>query len=102
MPQMRNDQDLPLAFRGVPVAMPTNMEPVDFYRREAARLRSMADSNQFDDVSEGLLNVARHYDVLADQAAAIHRHTFGQRFSRPSLDRFYEAQHGVSASQGDA
>ena len=79
--------------------MPTNMEPVEFYRREAARLRSMAESNQFGDVRDGLLNVARHYDVLADQAAAIHRHTFGQRFSRPSLDRFYEAQ--AAASQGD-
>lgn len=72
--------------------MPTNLEPADFYRREAARLRSMAESNQFDDVREGLMNVARHYDVLADQAGAIHRHTFGQRFSRPSLDVFYAAQ----------
>jgi len=80
--------------------MPSNMEPVEFYRREAARLRGVADSPQFGDVREGLLNVARHYDVLADQAAAIHRHTFGQRFSRPSLDGFFGAQ--VSqASQGD-
>ena len=80
--------------------MPTNMDPVDFYRREAARLRSMADSNKFGDVCDGLLNVARHYDVLADQAAAIHRHTFGQRFSRPSLDPFYGAQSAASG-QGD-
>ncbi len=80
--------------------MPTNMEPIEFYRREAARLRSMAESHQFNDVREGLLNVARHYDVLADQAAAIHRHTFGQRFSRPSLDVFYQAQ-AAQQSQGD-
>ena len=81
--------------------MPTNMEPADFYRREASRLRSMADSNQFDDVRDGLLNVARHYEVLADQAAAIHRHTFGQRFSRPSLDLFYAAQAAAEPGQGD-
>ena len=79
--------------------MPTNMEPTEFYRREAARLRSMADSNQFGDVRDGLLNVARHYEVLADQAGAIHRHTFGQRFSRPSLDRFYEL--AGQPTQGD-
>ncbi len=72
--------------------MPSNVEPVEFYRREAARLRKMADSRQFDDVRDGLLNVARHYDVLADQAGAIHRHTFGQPLTRPSLDRFYEAR----------
>ena len=70
--------------------MPSNLEPAEFYRREAARLRSMADSNQFNDVRNGLLNVARHYDVLADQAGAIHRHTFGRPVTRPSLDRFYE------------
>jgi len=81
--------------------MPTNMEPVDFYRREAARLRSMADSNKFSDVRDGLLNVARHYDVLADQAAAINRHTFGQRFSRPSLDSFYGAQLATETGEGD-
>jgi len=100
MPQMRNNQD-PLWLRGVPVAMPTNLEPVDFYRREAARLRGMADSNQFGDVRDGLLNVARHYDVLADQAAAITRHTFGQRFSRPSLDPFCGAQTAGSGPGDD-
>ena len=81
--------------------MPTNLEPVEFYRHEAERLRKMAKSNLFDEVREGLLNVARHYEVLADQAAAIHRHAFGQRFSRPSLDRFYDPQPAGASEQSD-
>ena len=72
--------------------MLSKVEPAELYRHEAARLRKMAESRQFDDVRDGLLNVARHYDVLADQAGAIHRHTFGQPFTRPSLDCFYDAQ----------
>lgn len=60
--------------------MPSNLEPAEFYRREAGRLRSMADSHLFDDVREGLLNVARHYDVLAEQSAAIRGHSFGRPF----------------------
>lgn len=72
------------------VEMPSNLEPAEFYRREAARLRTMAASHQFGDVRDGLLNVARHYDVLADQAGAISRHTFGQPLTRPSLDRIFE------------
>lgn len=75
--------------------MPSNLEPVDFYRREAARLRTMANSHQFSDVRDGLLNVARHYDVLADQAGAIRRHIFGQPLSRPSLDRIAEPREAV-------
>lgn len=80
--------------------MPTTLEPAEFYRREAARLRSMAESRQFDDVRDALVNVARHYEVLADQAAAIHRHTFGHPFTRPSLDPFYEAQ-SAAGGQSD-
>lgn len=75
--------------------MPSILEPAEFYRREAARLRSMAASRQFDDVREGLLNVARHYEVLADQAAAIHRHTFGHPLTRPSLDPLYAPKHAA-------
>lgn len=67
--------------------MPSNLEPAEFYRREADRLRSMADSHLFDDVREGLLNVAHHYDVLAEQSAAIHNHAFGQPLSRPARRR---------------
>ncbi|HEX9465187.1 MAG TPA: hypothetical protein VGB82_21500 [Alphaproteobacteria bacterium] len=76
--------------------MPSNLDPAEFYRREAARLRSMADSHIFSDVQQGLLNVARQYDVLADQAAGIQRHTFGRRLTRPSLDDFAGAAEGNS------
>jgi len=72
--------------------MPKNLDPADIYRREAARLRSMATSEKFSAVRDGLLNVARQYDVLADQSAGIRRHTFGRPLSRPSLDAYSEAE----------
>ncbi len=80
--------------------MPSNLEPAEFYRREATRLRAMAHSHMFEDVRDGLLNVARHYDVLADQAGAIHRHTFGQPLTRPSLDPFYDPR-AAAGGQSD-
>jgi hypothetical protein len=76
--------------------MPSNLEPAEFYRREADRLRSMADSHLFDDVREGLLTVAHHYDVLAGQSAAIRGHTFGQPLTRPRGGRTGESGAAVA------
>jgi len=92
--------------------MPKNIDPADIYRREAARLRSMAGSEKFAAVRDGLLNVARQYDVLADQSAGIRRHTFGRPLSRPSLDGYPAVDdrragsggttfHGASADAAD-
>lgn len=60
--------------------MPSHLQPAEFYRREAERLRSMADTHMFADVRDGLIKVAQQYEVLADQADGLHRHTFGTPF----------------------
>lgn len=62
--------------------MPSNLNPGTFYRREAERLRSMAESDIFADVRNGLITVARQYEVMADQAEGLHRHTFGTPLAR--------------------
>ncbi|MBV8535064.1 MAG: hypothetical protein JO128_05695 [Alphaproteobacteria bacterium] len=62
--------------------MPANQEPAEFYRREADRLRSMADSPMFYDVRCGLLGMAERYDDMAEQAALMRAHAFGQPFGR--------------------
>lgn len=80
--------------------MPTNLEPAEFYRREADRLRSMAESYLFDDVRDGLLNVAHHYDVLAAQNAAIFGHKFGQPLTRPGVERDDQPRR-AAGGQGD-
>lgn len=45
--------------------MPFNLTPVEFYRREAERLRSMAASPIFHDVRDGLVHMADQYDRLS-------------------------------------
>ena len=82
--------------------MPKNVDPAEIYRREAARLRNMAGSAKFAAVRDGLLNVARQYDVLADQSAGIRRHTFGRPLSRPSLDGYPAADDRRAKSDGSA
>lgn len=62
--------------------MPSNQDPAEFYRREAERLRSMADSPAFYDVRSGLLDMAERYAGMAEQAALMRAHTFGQTFGR--------------------
>jgi hypothetical protein len=62
--------------------MPANQEPAEFYRREADRLRSMADSPIFYDVRSGLLDMAERYDGMAEQAALMQAHTFGRPSGR--------------------
>jgi hypothetical protein len=56
--------------------MPANQEAAEFYRREADRLRSMADSPTFYDVRPGLLDMAERYESMAEQAALMQAHTF--------------------------
>lgn len=56
--------------------MPANQDAAEFYRREADRLRSMADSPTFYDVRSGLLGMAERYDDMAEQAALMRAHTF--------------------------
>ena len=48
--------------------MPPDKQPASVYRQEAARLRSMAESDTFARVRADLLAIARQYDVLAAQA----------------------------------
>jgi hypothetical protein len=57
--------------------MPANQEPAEFYRREADRLRTMADSAIFLDVRSGLLDMAERYEAMAEQSAIMHAFTFG-------------------------
>ncbi len=60
--------------------MPFNLSPAEFYRREADRLRSMAESPIFYDVREDLLRMAGEYDILAGQRERLDRHCFGRAF----------------------
>ena len=62
--------------------MPINLTPDEFYRREADRLRSMADSPIFYDVRDGLLRMAKEYDILAGQCDGLRRHSFDRPLER--------------------
>ena len=57
--------------------MPANLEPAEFYRREADRLTSMAESFIFADVRDELLRIANQYEHLAAQAEGILRRAYG-------------------------
>ncbi len=46
------------------------MSLVQIFRREANRLREMASAFASDEARTDFLNQARHYDVLANQAAS--------------------------------
>jgi hypothetical protein len=63
--------------------MQSNLSGAEVYRREAQRLRSLAQSSQYKDVRDGFLDVARQYDILAEQAEEITSHSFGQPLTRP-------------------
>jgi len=58
--------------------MPANQDPAEFYRREADRLRSMAESPIFYDVRPGLLDMAERYDSMAEQATRMRAQPFGR------------------------
>ncbi len=45
--------------------------PSEIYRREAERLRSMADCFIYYDVRDSFLAVARRYDLLSRRAASL-------------------------------
>ena len=65
----------------------SNMTPAEVYRCEADRLRTMAESMTYSHVCDGFLDMARQYDVLAEQAESISGHSFGQPFRRRSGER---------------
>jgi hypothetical protein len=65
------------------------LSPSTYYRTEAARLRDMAASSEYHDVREGLLCIAREYDLLADQRDGLLHHRFGQPLRRPVMDDGY-------------
>ncbi len=67
--------------------MSSRLSPAQIYRQEAARLRSMAESQTFSHVRDGLLEVADNYEHMADQAEIITSHTFGRPLRRGSPDR---------------
>lgn len=46
------------------------MSLVQIFRREANRLREMAEAFASDDARADFMSQARHYDVLANQAAS--------------------------------
>lgn len=66
--------------------MYSNMTAAEVYRREAERLRTMADSATYTHVREGFLEMARTYDVMSAQADEITDHSFGQPFARHSAE----------------
>jgi hypothetical protein len=51
--------------------MPVNITNSEFYRREAERLRTMAQSDLFKDVAAELVRVAADYERLAQQARSL-------------------------------
>ena len=57
--------------------MPASLSVAEFYRREATRLRAMAQSPTFRDVAPQLLIMAEQCDRLASQAQAIDRWSAG-------------------------
>lgn len=62
--------------------MPEKIEPAEFYRQEAERLRRKAASASFVDVKANLLDMAQRYEAMAVQAENLQNHTFGRPFGR--------------------
>lgn len=62
--------------------MASNLYPAEIYRREADRLRTMAASDIYGSVRDGLLAIAEQYDVLADQSHNMRNHAFGRPLLR--------------------
>lgn len=59
----------------------------EIYRQEAARLRQLANTNSFSYVRDNMLDIARQYDLLSEQAEHLREHGFGRPFRRRSEDR---------------
>lgn len=66
--------------------MYSNMSAAEVYRREAERLRSMAEAMTYEHVRDGFLDMARQYEVMAEQAESITKHRFGRPFGYRSGD----------------
>ncbi len=66
---------------------PAGLSPSGFYRAEARRLRDMAVSSDYHDVREGLMCIAREYELLADQRDGLLHHRFGEPLRRSLDDR---------------
>lgn len=64
--------------------MYSNMSAAEVYRREAERLRTMAEAMTYGHVRDGFLEVARRYDVMAGQADSMTNHEFGRPFGNRS------------------
>jgi hypothetical protein len=79
--------------------MTSGPSTAEFYRHEAARLRHMADSPNFDEVRHGLLRMAEEYERMAEQREGLNHHVFGQPFVRRPTD---EAHAGLDAQQDNA
>ena len=60
--------------------MYSNMSAAEVYRREAERLRSMAQAMTYEHVRDGVIEMARQYELMAEQAENISRHRFGRPF----------------------
>lgn len=43
------------------------IEPAEFYRREAERLQQMAAKSEYGDVRDGLMEIARRYEAMGRQ-----------------------------------
>ncbi len=62
--------------------MTSTDQPADLYRHNAARLRGLADQSDYRIVREDMLEIARQYDLMAEQADGIRQHRFGRPFGR--------------------
>jgi hypothetical protein len=61
--------------------------PAGIYRQEAVRLRQLANTNSYSYVRNNMLDIARQYDLLAEQAEHLRQHGFGRPFRRRPEDR---------------
>ena len=68
-----------------PSAAHRQLGQAEFYRAEATRLRDMASSSAYREVRQGMLCVAREYELLADQRDELGHHRFGEPFRRPEI-----------------
>ena len=55
---------------------------VPLLNRMSPNLRTMAGSDIYGAVRDGLLAIANQYEVLADQSHGIHNHAFGRPLAR--------------------
>lgn len=81
--------------------MTSSPSTAEFYRQEAARLRSMATSPIFYEVRYGLLSMAEEYDRMADQREELDHHVFGQPFARRAAEDVHGCVDGRQSTAQD-